>query len=338
MKVRIMTMAMIVAASAFVLAQQPAGRGAGSGAGRGVRQAPAGGRGAVVAPGTHVLVLGAGSPGISAARSGTSLGVMTNSTMYIFDAGAGIERRLFEARERRNFDIQRIGPIFITHLHSDHTLGLPAALYYVRERNEPFTVFGPPGMRAMMSNILAAFSEDRDMRENGLEHANPVRWATKVTETTGGVVFQDDNVKVTAFEVPHGSWKHALGYRIDTADRSIVISGDTRPSDAVVNACNGCDVLFHEVRMENPNPAAQSGPSGSAGAPSGRGRYVMDPNYMHEFHTSTSELADIATRAHPKLLVLYHQVGRGTPAEFLEKVMAQYHGGPVMYAEDLEVY
>jgi hypothetical protein len=103
-------------------------------------------------------------------------------------------------------------------------------------------------------------------------------------------------------------------------------------------------VLFHEVVMENPDGTAvgagpaRGGRAGANGAANGRGRYVMDRNYMKEFHTSTSELAQIATRAHPKLLVLYHPVGRGTPAEFVEQVMEGYHGGPVVFAQDLEAY
>jgi ribonuclease BN (tRNA processing enzyme) len=305
----ILTVGLVWAASTFAFGQQAP---------------PAGGRGAGgAAPparveATTVLVLGAGSPGISAERSGTSLGVIVRGWVYIFDAGAGVERRMFEARARVSNTIEHIGPIFITHLHSDHTLGLPAMLYYHRERNQPFTLFGPPGIKNMMNHILAAYAEDREMRINGLEHAAPIRWETNVTEVTSGVVFHDDNVTVKAFEVSHGTWEHALGYRIETPDRSIVISGDTRPTDAIVQACNGCDILFHEIVWEDP-----------VGPP-------RTP-YMKQFHTGPVELGEIANRAKPKTLVLYHQVGRQTPAEFVRAVMGTFHG-VVLYAHDFDLF
>jgi len=276
--------------------------------------------GAQAANGTAVLVLGAGTPTLTAERSGTCLGVIANGTVYLFDAGPGVERRMFEARARTSIGniIRNIGPVFISHLHSDHTLGLPAMLYYVRPQGQPFKVYGPPGIKNMMNHILAAWQEDRDMRVNGRERANPVRWETDVHEVTSGVIFKDDNVTVMAFEVPHGSWEHAFGYRIDSADRSIVISGDTRPSNAIVKACNGCDILFHEVVWEDPD-----GPPRSA--------------YMREFHTSPAELANIAVRANAKMVVMYHQVGVQPPAAYIRLVAREYKG-PVAFAQDLDLY
>ena len=276
--------------------------------------------GAQAANGTAVLVLGAGTPTLTAERSGTCLGVIANGTVYLFDAGPGVERRMFEARARTNIGniIRNIGPVFISHLHSDHTLGLPAMLYYVRPQGQAFKVYGPPGIKNMMNHILAAWQEDRDMRVNGLERANPVRWETDVHEVTSGVIFKDDNVTVTAFGVPHGSWEHALGYRIESANRSIVISGDTRPSDAIVEACNGCDVLFHEVVWEDPNGPPRS-------------------TYMREFHTSPAELGNIAFRAKAKMVVMYHQVGAQPPAAYIHLVMREYKG-PVAFARDLDLY
>lgn len=297
--IRLRAIAFVVClASASVFAQQPADR-------------------------TSILILGAGSPQISADRSGTCVGVIVHGTVYLFDAGPGVEHRMFEARARANNLIQHIGPLFITHLHSDHTLGIPAVLYHVREPGKPFSVYGPPGMKNMMTHILAAWQEDKEMRMTGGEGAPAVRWATDVHEVTSGVVFKDDNVSVTTFEVPHGKWPHALGYRIDTADRSIVISGDTRPSEAIVRACNGCDVLVHEVVWENPNGPPRN-------------------QYMSEFHTSPTELGELATRAKAKMVVMYHQVIPGgrdpvQPSEFVRGVMSKYQG-PVMYARDLDVF
>jgi len=127
---------------------------------------------------------------------------------------------------------------------------------------------------------------------------------------------------VTAFAVPHGAWQHAFGFRFDTADRSIVITGDTIPTGAVVEACNGCDVLVHEVY-----------------AKTGLDRRTSDwQAYYRASHTSGVELGEIAARAQPKLLVLYHQLLSGaTEAELLAEIRQSFDG-PVVFANDLDIY
>jgi len=130
-------------------------------------------------------------------------------------------------------------------------------------------------------------------------------------------------VTVTAFAVPHGDWAVAFGYRFQSADRSIVISGDTRASDAVVRACDGCDLLVHEVysaeRFRTRPPAWQA--------------------YHAKAHTSTTELADVARRAAPKQLLLYHQLFWGTTDEgLMAETRAAGYKGPMRSAADLTRY
>jgi ribonuclease Z len=190
----------------------------------------------------------------------------------VFDAGPGVVRRIFEARELPGLGITRMGPVFITHLHSDHTLGLPDLLYY-HMSPASLRVIGPPGTEAMMRHIMEAWAEDRQIRSH--ESGDSTRMLATTTEVTSGVVYTDSNITVKAFEVLHGEWKHALGYRIEAPDRVIVLSGDTQPTNAVVEACNGCDVLMHEVY-------------GESGAAGGRAGYLR-------VHTSASELGAIAS-------------------------------------------
>jgi ribonuclease BN (tRNA processing enzyme) len=127
---------------------------------------------------------------------------------------------------------------------------------------------------------------------------------------------------VTAIPVHHGSWAQAFGYRIDTPDRSIVISGDCAPSPALVDACDGCDVLLHEVyslvEVKRPEPGWAE--------------------YLREFHTSSAELAQIAAKAKPKLLVVYHQLIRGTTDEALVMEVQKNYKGRVVSAHDLDLY
>ena len=135
-------------------------------------------------------------------------------------------------------------------------------------------------------------------------------------------VYKDANVTVKAFAVKHGSWKQAFGYRFETADRTIVISGDCRPSASVAANCNGCDVLIHEVYS-------------TAGFAK---RQPEWQKYHSSFHTSSRELAQIATKARPRLLVLYHQLFWGTTEEDLLSEVREGYAGKVVTARDLDVY
>jgi ribonuclease BN (tRNA processing enzyme) len=267
-------------------------------------------------------VLGDGTPLLSADRSGTSIGVVVRGIIYVFDAGPGVLRRLLEAQQRLGLGIVTLGPVFVTHLHSDHTLGLPELLYPPGVPS--LRGYGPPGIQKMLNSILDAWSEDRQVRshstmarDNAL--ARQAGGAT-ATEVTSGMVFRDSNVTVTAFRVAHGDWPTALGYRVEVPGRSIVISGDTRPTQAIVDACNGCDLLIHAVyNGETPLPAGGS-------------------TYFRRFHTSAIELGDIARRARPRVLLLYHQLlFDGSRADLIRQVATTFRG-PVISARDLDVY
>jgi len=146
-----------------------------------------------------------------------------------------------------------------------------------------------------------------------------------VHEIKPGVVYKDGNVTVKAFAVHHGSWKEAYGYRFETPDKVIVLSGDCAPSDSVIENCNGCDILLHEVYSQ----------FGFDMSKEDWRKYIM------EFHTSTKELAALATKAKPKLLVLYHQMffgGEKDTEEVLLQEMRNGYSGKVVSAHDLDVY
>ncbi len=272
-------------------------------------------------------MLGTGTPNADPDRSGPAVSVVRNGRSYLVDAGPGIVRRAAAASRAgiTALEPQNLNVLFLTHLHSDHTIGLPDVILsaWVLERSVPLELYGPPGTREMVNHLLAAYSADIRNRVDGLEPANETGYKVNVHEIRAGTVFDDGNVKVTAFAVPHGDWEVAFGYRFDSADRSIVISGDTRPTDAVVTACNGCDLLVHEVysaeRFKTRPPEWQ--------------------RYHARAHTGTDELALIATRARPRQLVLYHQLYWGTDDAGLiaEMARAGYARG-VVSARDLGVY
>jgi ribonuclease BN (tRNA processing enzyme) len=283
---------------------------------------------AALAQDTKLVVLGTGTPNPDPERSGPALAVVRGTRSYLVDAGPGIVRRANAAAIRHDIAALRspqLRTLFLTHLHSDHTVGLPDVILsaWTLERDVPLVVYGPPGTKAMVDHLLAAYSADIRNRLDGLEPANTEGWKVTVHEIAPGVVLDDGNVRVTAFAVPHGDWDVAFGYRFDAPDRSIVISGDTRASDAVVNACNGCDLLVHEVysaeRFKTRPPEWQ--------------------RYHANAHTSTDELAQLATRARPRQLLLYHQLFWGTDdAGLLAELRRAGYTGPLRSARDLEIH
>ncbi|HXE30362.1 MAG TPA: MBL fold metallo-hydrolase [Terriglobales bacterium] len=280
--------------------------------------------GVMAAAQTRVVLLGTGSPNPDPDRSGPAAAVVVNGTAYLVDAGPGIVRRAAAAERAGQPALAptKLTRVFLTHLHSDHTLGYPDLIFspWVVGRSQPLQAYGPRGLQAMTTAILSAWSEDIAMRTEGLEHANKTGYQVRVREIAPGAIYRDANVTVTAFAVHHGSWPQAFGYAFQTRDRRIVFSGDTAPVAAVAQACHGCDLLFHEVY----NPEGKFPPAWRT--------------YLRSFHTSSSELGAIAAAAHPKLLVLYHQLFEGEPPEELLQQVRQHYAGAVVSGRDLDVY
>lgn len=277
-----------------------------------------------------VVMLGTGTPNSDPDRSGPAVAVVVGDQAYLVDAGPGIVRRAASAASEHDLPAlatNRLDRLFLTHLHSDHTVGLPDVIFspWVLDRPSPIQIYGPPGTSEMVTHLQAAYRTDVDMRIYGLEprEDNVMAYKSPVEETAGGRVYEDSNVVVDAIPVHHGSWPVALGYRFETEDRVIVISGDARPSESLIAACNGCDVLVHEVYSTE----------GFATRP------PAWATYHKSFHTSTSELAELARRARPKLLVLYHQLYWGTTDEdLINEMRAAGYEGAVVSASDLGVY
>ncbi|HEV2615549.1 MAG TPA: MBL fold metallo-hydrolase [Candidatus Acidoferrales bacterium] len=273
--------------------------------------------------GVFVVFLGTGMPRPDPERQGPSLAIVANGKAYIVDAGVGVVRQAAAAYARgiSALKADQLDIAFLTHLHSDHTLGLPDLILtpWVMHRTAPLRLYGPMGTQAMADNIEKAWAEDIDIRVHGLEHNTTTGYKVVAHEIHPGVVYQDANVKVTPFAVLHGNWKEALGYRFDADGKSIVISGDTRPAQSVVDACSGCDILIHEVYS---------------------GEYGNAPNraYFSSFHTSAEDLGEIAAKARPKLLVIIHYVplGKSDQTEMLTGICKKFHG-PVIVANDLDV-
>src|SRR5205814_100875 len=180
-------------------------------------------------------------------RSGPSVAIVVNGAAYIVDCGPGIVRRAAAAQRAgvEALAANKLTRAFVTHLHTDHTLGYPDLIFtsWGQGRIEPLEVYGPKGIKAMTEHLLKAYEEDIFVRTHGLEPTNKEGYKVNAHEIEPGIIYRDQNVTVRAFPVKHGSWAQAFGYRFETPDQAIVISGDTAPSPSIVDNCHGCDVL-----------------------------------------------------------------------------------------------
>jgi len=275
---------------------------------------------------TQLVLLGTGTPNAEPDRSGPALAIVVDGVPYLVDFGPGVVRRAAAAFKNgvKGLDVKLLRTAFATHLHSDHTAGYPDLIFTpaVLERDAPLDVYGPKGLRAMTAHVMKAWEQDVKLRLNDLEPAKPAGYVVRAHEVEPGQVFRDARVTVTAFAVRHGAWKQAYGYRFVTPDKTIVISGDCAPSESVVSACDGCDILVHEVYSA----------TGFATRPPEWQRY------HRAYHTSSSELAELATRARPKLLILTHQLRWGVSEETLVAEVKQGYGGRVVSGRDLDVF
>src|SRR4051812_7707401 len=276
---------------------------------------------------TRVVMLGTGTPNADPDRYGPAVAVVVDETSYLVDFGVGVVRRAAAAERLgiKALAAPNLRRAFATHLHSDHTLGLADLILtpWILERQAPLTLYGPRGLRRMTDHLIAAYADDLDIRLRGGEpqHQHDPRNVV-VHEIQPGIVFRDERVTVSAFAVPHGAWRQAFGYRFQTPDRTIVISGDTGPDSHIEEQCQRCDLLVHEVYSEA--GFAKRPPEWQA--------------YHARYHTSARQLGAIAARARPGQLVLYHQlIWSSTEEELLKEVRAAYDG-KVVSAHDLDVF
>jgi ribonuclease Z len=268
-------------------------------------------------PAIKVTLLGTGTPQPIMERFGSSILVQAGSETLLFDAGRGCLQRLRQI----NMSYDKINALFLTHLHSDHIVGLPDLWltgWLVSRRITPLNVFGPTGTGEMLNNLRKAFAFDIRMRvEDDKRSEDGSKFL--VAEVQQGVIYEKNGVKVTAFEVDHFPIVPAFGYRIEYNGHSVVLSGDTRYSENVIKFAKGAELLIHEVAIA-PDSLSKS-----------------DPQYnilMH--HTTPEQAAKVFNAVHPKLAAYSHIVkikGR-TEEDIMKKTKANYSGEVVM-GEDL---
>jgi ribonuclease Z len=258
-------------------------------------------------------------------RFGPGVLVQAGGKNLLIDAGRGVTQRLMQSGLR----LGQIDAVFLTHLHSDHVVGLPdlwltgwlQASY--AQRKGPLVAYGPEGTQAMMDGLTQAYGWDIQARiaDQKLDAASIKFQVSTIKE---GVVYEQDGVKVTAFEVDHGELlKPAFGFRVDHAGRSVTVSGDTRFSENLIKHASGTELLIHQVAAA-------------------REELLKLPIFkvIMAHHTSPEEAGTVFDRVKPKLAVFYHFVLLGTPnvpAVTEPEVLAlarKTYAGPMLIGED----
>ena len=274
---------------------------------------------ASAAPVLRVTLLGTGNPR-PAVRGGPAILVEGAGRALLFDAGRGAEEKLFALDPARKIDT-----LFLTHLHSDHTVGIPDVWLtgWLFGRSVPLRVFGPAGTAALCRGLERAYAFDVHVRRD-VDERLPARGADLEPKEIGdGSVVEEGPLRITAFLVDHGPVRPALGYRVDLGGHSVVLSGDTRPSENLVKHARGADVLVHEVIA----PDAERG-----GAASSFSRQQRERIIAH--HTTPEQAGEIFAKVEPKLAVYSHVVPSFATAADLVAPTRKTYSGPLEVGED----
>ena len=262
---------------------------------------PAGGA-AAPAELTVILLGTAAGPTVQPQRLGISTLVRAGSQTLLFDCG----RALTTGLARLAINPASVTKVFLTHLHSDHVVSLPELYLFpwaAQGRQVPLQVWGPEGTRAMVDHLQQAFAFDIRMRRDVDERFPAEGIRAVATDIREGVVYEADGVSVTAFLVDHGSVAPAFGYRVDYRGRSVVLSGDTKPSDNLVKFAQGTDVLIHELGRSKQDPVL-TGPADEVVPALLQTRGQLRTIAAH--HTDGVEAGQVFARVKPTLAVFSH--------------------------------
>lgn len=290
---------------------------------------------------TKVVMIGSGTPDADPYRAGPCVAVIVDETAYLVDFGSNIIRRTAKMHRLgiKCLQAKYLQYGFLTHLHLDHTLGYPDLMLtpWILGRQEPLKVFGPRGLQHMTDRLREAYEVEINDRLEGFTKMDPAGGTAVVTEIEDGFVYEDERVKVEAIQVNHGTLEQSFAFKFTSADKVVVISGDTTFSPKLIEAAKGCDILLHEAYYSR---GLEERPKKWA-------------DYHASMHTSALDLGRVANESEAKMLVIYHPIyllGQNGPnLPNLEEVMkerenhivedvAQSYKGKIVFAKDDDIY
>ena len=265
----------------------------------------------------QVSLLGTGLPFPNPRRCGPGYAVRAGAHNFVVDCGSGIVHRMVELGLMPN----EVDHLFITHLHSDHFIDLGHFIVtrWMMSDDRPWHIYGPEGTRTMVGQLLDLLRPDLELRMR-IRKVPREMPDIRVRELTEGPALDVDGVAVTAFDVAHYPLEQAFGYRFETRDRRIVLSGDTSPCENLVRHAHRADILIHECVQYDKWISPQ-----------------IDHSHTPLAHTSPERLGLVARDAAPGLLVTTHMLPDSEPDELREIIRRDY-AGPLAIGEDLMTF
>lgn len=273
-----------------------------------------------------VLLGTGGGPRSTNSRFPTSQAIIINDRLIVIDCGNGVTKQLANA----GISPASLSHLLVTHHHVDHMadLGYLPLSSWIEGRTETVKVLGPPPTVQALDAILCGYDDDIEKRiiSTGRPPFRPLLEARDLTQ--GGHVFEEDGIRVSCAIVDHPPFEIALAYRVDYNGKSIVISGDTAPSDELIELAQGADILVHEV--VHPTAIAQMQKNTNA---------KTIASHMTQNHTMIEDVGKIATAANVKKLVLSHLVPHTglTDEQWIEPVKPHFSGEIVVGHDLMEV-
>jgi ribonuclease Z len=267
-----------------------------------------------------VTLLGTGCPQVHPHRFGPASLVQHGHRSFLIDCGSGVTQRMAAAGGSG----AKLEALLLTHLHSDHLVDLYQLVIssWHQGRERPQRIFGPVGTRAFVEATMEIWREERERRIAWECRASTAGFELEITEFEEGTIWDADGLRISAFEVDHGPVRPAFGFLFETAQARAAFSGDTRVCDRLISAAKDVDLLVHECFVHG-----QLAP----------GRMLSEQGLVNvaSYHTLSSDVGKVATRAGAGLLLLHHFV----PVEFdrdalLREVRTDFEG-PVVIGEDL---
>jgi len=269
-------------------------------------------------------LLGTGCPVVSQRRYGAGTLVECAGKCFLVDIGSGVTQRLVQAGSNG----ARIDSLLLTHLHSDHLVDLYQFIIsaWHQNRDRPQVIYGPPGTQAFVDAQMNAWKAERTLRIEFEKRSSTAAFNIKVIEFEDShkIMFESD-ARVSAVRVEHPPVEPAFGYAFEAAERKLVLSGDTRPCDALVKAAMNADILVHEVfAHSHDDPALVTG-----------GRTAETMAAVESYHTTADQVGRIARDANVRCLVLNHIVPPDADEKQLIASVRRHYSGPVIVGEDL---
>jgi len=296
-------------------------------------------RGVLTSPDLTVVLCGTGSPLPDRTRASACTAVIAGGQFVLVDIGPGS----WKTADLVNLPTADLSAILLTHFHSDHIgdLGEAVVQSWIAGRAQPLDVYGPAGTAQVVEGFRLAYAQDAGYRvKHHGEAYLPAAAGTAIAHEVAlgdeadasAVVFERGGLRVTMFRVDHSPVSPAVGYRFDYRGRSVVVSGDTRRSDSVVEHAKGADLLVHEALQKDmvAHVAEVAGRMGLA-------RLAKLASDIPAYHTSPVEAAEVARAAGVKHLVLTHLVP--APTNFLTRRwfvagMSDVYPGPITIGAD----